>query len=265
MTVTPKTTSTDIAPSISISSTRNELGRAAAARSALIIREAIQARGTARILVATGNSQLDVIRHLVAEPVDWSKVDAFHLDEYVGIEPDHPASFHLWIRTRFVEKARPRSIEDLNGKAADPDAEARRYAALLAAGPVDLAFVGIGENGHIAFNDPHVADFSDPLLVKRVTLDEASLRQQVGEGHFPDLASVPREALSVTCTGLLRVAHWVCCVPELRKAPAVQAALEGPLTTRCPASLIRTHPRAYVYLDNESASKLTRPLAPVSR
>ena len=121
-----------------------------------------------------------------------------------------------------------------------------------------MAFVGFGENGHIAFNDPPVANFDDPLWVKRVPLDEASRRQQVGEGHFPDLASVPREALTVTCSGLMRATHWVCCVPEARKAAAVRAALEGPLTTACPASLVRRHPRAYLYLDAESAALLTR-------
>lgn len=245
-------------PNLFIFRSRDALGQAAAAKSTEIIQAAIATRGFARILVATGNSQLDVIRHLVAQDVDWGKVDVFHLDEYIGIRPDHPASFHLWIQTRFVEKTRPRRVEYLDGLAADPDAEAHRYAGLLAAQPVDLAFVGVGENGHVAFNDPHVADFNDPLLVKRVQLDEVSLRQQVGEGHFPDLASVPREALSVTCTGLLRAQYWVCCVPERRKAPAVKAALEGPLTTACPGSLIRSHPRAFVYLDTESASLLTR-------
>lgn len=243
--------------SVAIFPTRAELGRAAAVRSSQILREAIAARGGARVLLATGNSQLDMITHLVTENVAWDKVDAFHLDEYVGIDPEHPASFHRWIRTRFVDQVRPRSVHYLNGQAKDPDAEARRYSALLGEGPIDLAFVGIGENGHIAFNDPHVADFEDPLLVKRVALDEASQRQQVGEGHFPDMNSVPREALSVTCTGLKRAANWVCCVPELRKAAAVKGSLEGPLTTACPGSLIRTHPRAFVYLDTESSSQLT--------
>lgn len=253
-----------LSPEVHVFPTRDLLGKAAAKKSAEIIREALAARGSARLLVATGNSQLDVVSHLVNEPLDWSNVEVYHLDEYVGIEPSHPASFHLWIRTRFVEKTRPRSVDYLNGLAPDPDAEARRYSALLASSPIDLAFVGVGENGHIAFNDPHVADFNDPLLVKRVALDEASLRQQVGEGHFPSLATVPREALTVTCSGLMRAGHWVCCVPERRKAAAIRAALEGPLTTECPGSLIRTHPSAFVYLDADSASQLSRPPAMVS-
>jgi glucosamine-6-phosphate deaminase len=126
----------------------------------------------------------------------------------------------------------------------------------LEAQPIDLCCLGIGENGHIAFNDPHVADFNDPLLVKRVALDEVSRRQQVNEGHFPDMDRVPREAMSVTCTGLLRAKNWVCSVPELRKANAVKAALEGALSTRCPATLVKTHPRAFVFLDIHSASLL---------
>lgn len=253
-----------VASKIAVYPSRDALGKAASRQAAEIIRQAIAARGLARILVATGNSQLDVVKYLVAEQVDWNKVEVMHLDEYVGIRPDHPASFHLWIRTRFVEKTRPRTVDYLNGLSPDPDAEARRYALLLASGPVDLAFVGVGENGHIAFNDPHVADFNDPLLVKRVALDETSLRQQVGEGHFPDLASVPREALSVTCSGLMRAEHWICCVPERRKAAAIKAALEGPLTTACPGSLIRVHPRAFVYLDVDSASLLSSRLPVVT-
>jgi len=253
-----------VASRIAVYPSRDALGKAASHKAAEIIRHAIAVRGFARILVATGNSQLDVVKHLVGERVDWSKVDVMHLDEYVGIEPDHPASFHLWIRTRFVEKTRPRSVAYLNGLSADPDEEAKRYARLLSSGPLDLAFVGVGENGHIAFNDPHVADFNDPLLVKRVALDETSLRQQVGEGHFPDLASVPKEALSVTCSGLMRAEHWICCVPERRKAAAIKAALEGPLTTACPGSLIREHPRAFVYLDIDSSSLLSSPLPVVA-
>ena len=136
----------------------------------------------------------------------------------------------------------------------------QRYAELLAAVPIDLAFVGFGENGHIAFNDPPVANFRDPLLVRKVVLDEACRRQQAGEGHFPDPASVPHEAITVTCPGLFRAEAWVCCVPERRKAPAVKNALEGPINETCPASLARTHPNTYVYLDTESASLLAEPV-----
>jgi glucosamine-6-phosphate deaminase len=261
--VISENTTTDIRPplNVSILSSVDELGRAAALKSAEIIRSAIATRGFARILVATGNSQLQLIRHLTSLPIEWRKVDAFHLDEYVGIDANHPASFRFWIRTRFEERVRPRSMHYLQGDAANPDAEASRYTKLLLSDSIDLAFVGIGENGHIAFNDPHVADFNDPLTVKRVELDAACRTQQVREGHFPDNASVPREALSVTCSGLMRAAHWVCSVPESRKAEAVKNSLEGPIAPTCPGSLVRKHPNAFLYLDRDSSAKLTRPPA----
>ena len=245
---------------VSIHASRDELGREAAEKSAEIIRAAIRDHGRARILVATGNSQLQLVEHLTEMSLDWSRVDAFHLDEYVGIAADHPASFRHWIRTRFEEKVRPGSMHYLRGDAPDPDQEALRYSALLLAQPVDLAFVGFGENGHIAFNDPPVADFSDPLTVKRVALDFASRVQQVNEGHFPSFAAVPSEALSVTCSGLMRATYWICSVPEARKAAAVRAALEGPIGIACPATMVRLRPRdrSFIFLDRDSAAQLTR-------
>jgi len=241
---------------LSIFANAKELGEAAAAKSAEIIIRAIEARARTRIILATGNSQLELIKNLSAKKLAWDKVDAFHLDEYVGIAERHPASFRHWIKTRFADRVHPRSIEYINGDAPDPDAEAARYSQLLLADSIDIAFVGFGENGHIAFNDPHVADFNDPLTVKRVELDAACRAQQVNEKHFPDIASVPSHALSITCSGLLRAANWICCVPEMRKATAVQHALEGPVTTACPASLVRSHPHAFIYLDRESSSEL---------
>lgn len=245
-------------PRVAIFPNPKELGAAAAKKSAEIITQAIEARGRARVLLATGNSQIELASHLAAMPLAWDKVEAFHLDEYVGIAPDHPASFRRWIITRFADRVRFRSIEYLEGDAPDTAAEAARYARLLDAAPIDLAFVGIGENGHIAFNDPHVADFNDPLTVKCVELDSACRTQQVNEKHFPDIASVPQFALTVTCSALHRAKNWVCCVPDSRKALAVQRSLEGPLTTACPGSLVRTHPGAFVYLDPDSAAKLAR-------
>jgi glucosamine-6-phosphate deaminase len=243
---------------LSVFSNTQDLGVAAAAKAAEIITRAVERRGRARILVAMGNSQLELIKHLSAQKLAWDKVDAFHLDEYVGISEHHPASFRHWIKHRFANRVHPRSMEYIKGDAPDADAEAARYSRLLLADPVDLAFVGFGENGHIAFNDPHVADFNDPLTVKRVELDLACRAQQVNEKHFPDIASVPSQALSVTCSALLRVANWICSIPELRKATAVQQALEGPITSACPASVVRTHPNAFIYLDRESSSKLSR-------
>jgi glucosamine-6-phosphate deaminase len=169
---------------------------------------------------------------------------------------EHPSSFRLWIRTRLAEKVHPLKTHYLAGDAKDLEAEIARYSGLLLEAPVHLAFVGFGENGHIAFNDPPVADFRDPATVKKVSLDEPCRKQQAGEGHFPDLASVPTEAVTITCTGLFRANAWVCCVPEQRKAEAVRNALEGPISEACPASLVRRHPNASVFLDTESASLL---------
>ena len=234
------------------------LAESAAHEAAALIRTAVERNGHARIVVATGNSQVAMMAKLVEMPdIPWSQVEAFHLDEYVGLSATHPASFRRWIRTRFEEKVRPRVVHYLEGNAADLDAELNRYSALLAAGPLDLAFIGIGENGHIAFNDPPVANFLDPVRVKRVPLDDMCRLQQVGEGHFPNLATVPKEAVTFTCPQLMAAENLVCSVPDLRKANAVRDSLEGPLTTACPGSLLRIHPRATLYLDAESASKLS--------
>lgn len=240
-----------------VHNTREESGEAAAARTAELIQNAIDQRGQARIIVATGNSQLAFIDALVKHhEVDWQRVEVFHMDEYVGMSADHPASFRKWIRERVVERVRPAAAYYIEGDAEDLEAEMKRYANLLSARVPDLAFVGIGENGHIAFNDPPVADFCDPLVIKRVQLDERCRLQQVGEGHFPDLASTPTEALTLTCPALLAARHLICCVPELRKAQAVRDALLGPISTECPASILRTHGDAVLYLDSESASLL---------
>lgn len=242
---------------VSILPTEQALGRAAALEAAALIRRAIALRNEARIMIGTGNSQLAVITCLTADPsVDWSRITVFHLDEYVGISPTHPASFRLWLKSRVADKVAPRAVHYLAGDAADLGRELDRYATLLHQAPIDVAFVGFGENGHIAFNDPLVADFSDPAVVKIVTLEPACRRQQVGEGHFPTLDAVPERAISVTCSELLRARSWISCVPESRKAAAVRSALEGPITTACPASIVRTHPHARVFLDHESSRAL---------
>ncbi len=236
---------------------KDALGRAAAAAAARVLLQAIASSGRARVIAATGNSQLEMIAALATQPgIDWNAVEFFHMDEYVGLLEHHPASFRRWIQTRIAEPLQPRAVQYLKGDAPNLDAECLRYSALLHAAPVHLAFVGFGENGHIAFNDPHAADFADPLTVKRVTLDAPCRWQQVGEGHFPDLASVPTEALTVTCPGLFRAQNWICCVPDARKAQAVREALEGPITAQCPASLVRNHPAASVFLDTHSAALL---------
>lgn len=232
-------------------------GRAAAEKAAQLIRAAIRKNGQARVIGATGNSQIPLIDALLQQKIDWKAVELFHMDEYVGIKPDHPSSFRYWIRTRIEEKVHPSRTHYLNGDAADLDAELHRYAELLNAAPIDVAFVGFGENGHIAFNDPPVADFKDPDTVKVIALDEACRRQQAGEGHFKDIDSVPPTALTISCTGLFRAKAWVCNVPDLRKAEAVKNALEGPISEKCPASLVRLHPNSSVFLDLESAAALS--------
>lgn len=250
-------TESSSSPRVGIWPAKKEASVAAAERAADMLRTAIADRGSARILLATGNSQIDLVDHLVTLPgIDWSKVEGLHLDEYAGIAAGHPASFRRWIEERFTSQVHPGTMHYIEGDAPDLETVLREYAVQLLAGPIDIAFVGIGENGHIAFNDPPVADFADPLQIKRVTLDERCRLQQVNEGHFPDLAAVPTEALSVTCSGLFRARHWICCVPEARKAEAAKSSLQGPVSTSCPGSLVQRHPSAFVYLDSDSAREL---------
>ncbi len=233
------------------------MARSAADQAADVLRSAVEARGSARAMFATGNSQLAFIAALVGATPDvpWSDIVVFHMDEYVGAGPDHPAGFQRWIRERIAEPAHPRAAHYLDGLA-EPAGECRRYAALMAEGPIDLCCLGIGENGHLAFNDPGVADFDDPLDVKVVTLEPACRRQQVDEGHFPDLDAVPAEAVTVTIPALLRAATVLAVVPEARKAPAVHAALTGPVGTSCPASTLRTHGHVTLHLDPAAAAEL---------
>lgn len=236
---------------------REALGVAAAAEAAQVIENAVRDRGRARVIVATGNSQLELIHALVRIPgVPWKSVEIFHLDEYVHMPRTNPSSFRYWLKKRIEDVVHPGVIRYIEGDAKDLGAELQRYANLLNEAPLDLAFVGFGENGHIAFNDPHVADFDDPLTIKPVLIDDASQRQQAGEGHFDSPESVPREAVTVTCSALMRARAWICAVPEKRKAEAVRNALEGPITTACPSSIVRKHPNATVYLDTDSASLL---------
>ncbi len=234
------------------------MARAAADAAAAILRSSVARSGVAHAMFATGNSQLDFVGALVGETPDvpWNDVVVFHMDEYVGIGEDHPASFQRWIRERIVAPAHPRAAHYLDGLA-DPDHECARYADLLARHPLDLCCLGIGENGHLAFNDPPTADFDDPLDVKEVVLDRACRLQQVGEGHFPTESDVPESALTVTIPALLRAGRVLAIVPEARKARPVRAALEGPVTTGCPASILQRTPRATVFLDGDSAALLS--------
>jgi glucosamine-6-phosphate deaminase len=234
------------------------MARAAADQAAEVMRAAVQARGVANVMFATGNSQLAFIDTLVARTPDvpWADTVVFHMDEYVGVGPDHPAGFQRWIRQRIVEPTAPRAAHYVDGLG-DPDEACARYRDLLAHHPLDLCCLGIGENGHLAFNDPGVADFDDPLDVKVVELDAACRQQQVNEGHFPDMASVPSHALTVTIPALLRASQVMAIVPEARKAEPVRAALTGPISADCPASALQMTAQATVYLEPESAQLLT--------
>jgi glucosamine-6-phosphate deaminase len=233
------------------------LAAAAADVAAAVLIGAVARSGVANAMFATGNSQLAFVDALVdpARQVPWGDVVVFHMDEYVGVGPDHPAGFQRWIRERITERTRPRAAHYLDGRAA-PEEECERYAGLLAASPLDLCCLGIGENGHLAFNDPGVADFHDRRDVKLVELDAACRAQQVGEGHFATDADVPRRAMTVTVPALLRAARVLAVVPEARKAEPVRAALRGPVSADCPASALQGAPHATVYLDRQSSSRL---------
>lgn len=233
------------------------LGRRAAADGAEKIRQAIRARGQANIIVATGASQFEMLGALVQEKdVDWTKVTAFHLDEYVGLPITHPASFRLYLWQRFVSKL-PLPLADFHYVNAekDPHGECKRLGQVILHHPVDVAFIGIGENAHVAFNDPP-ADFDteEPYLV--VQLDEACRKQQMGEGWFPTLNDVPQQAISMSVKQIVKSKAIVCTVPDKRKAEAVKNSVKGPVTNNVPASILQRHDNVTLYLDTPAASLL---------
>jgi glucosamine-6-phosphate deaminase len=233
------------------------LGQAAAEQAATVIRRAIGERGAARIIAATGASQFEFLDALTRAPgIGWPKVEAFHLDEYIGLPVTHPASFRKFLRERLVSKTGIVNFHWIEGDAADPAAVIRKVGEQLALAPVDVAFLGIGENGHIAFNDPP-ADFTteDPYLI--VNLDEPCRRQQVGEGWFANIAEVPQRAISMSPRQILNARELVVVVPDQRKASAVKACLEGKISPMTPASILRRHPNATIYLDSDSALLLS--------
>jgi glucosamine-6-phosphate deaminase len=240
-----------------IYATNEELGYAAAAEAAAILGAAIAARGHANAILATGNSQLTFLAALRRQPgVDWAAVNVFHMDEYLGLSPDHPASFPRFLQRHFLDGLPVRAFFPVDAHAALPEAACAHYAALLREHPADLCALGIGENGHLAFNDPPFAEFADPCWVKVIRLAEASRRQQAGEGHFPTLVDVPTHAITLTIPALLAAKRVLAIVPEARKAPAVARALRGPITEECPASILRRTPHAHLFLDSDSAARL---------
>jgi len=237
-----------------------ELGHTAAEQAATAIRRALAERGQARIIAATGASQLEFLDALTKSPgIDWPSVETFHLDEYVGPLASHPASFRKFLMERLVGKTGIVHFHGIAGDAPNPSVVARDVGRQLAAAPIDVAFLGIGENGHIAFNDPP-ADFTteEPYLV--VNLDEACRRQQVGEGWFADISQVPRQAISISPRQILKAKELIVTVPDQRKAQAVKACLEDEISPMAPASILRRHANATVYLDSNSASLLSAEL-----
>ena len=243
---------------IDVSPSKLELGRRAATAGAALIREAIASRGSANIIVATGASQFEMLSALVQQPdIRWDLVTAFHLDEYAGMPITHPASFRQYLWRRFVSQLPlPLAAFHYVNAEHDPAGECKRLGAIIQKHPIDVAFIGIGENAHVAFNDPP-ADFetNEPYLV--VTLDEACRKQQLGEGWFPTLADVPTQAISMSVRQIMKSAALIVTVPDERKAAAVKATLEGPITPTAPSSILQKHERAQLFLDEPSASLLS--------
>ncbi len=238
--------------------TKEEMGAAAAAAGAEKMRAALQERGEANIIVATGASQFEMLEALTKEGgIDWTKVTVFHLDEYVGLSIEHPASFRKYLKERFEDQlpAPVRAFHYINAED-NPGAECLRVGELIAQSPIDVAFVGIGENGHLAFNDPP-ADFDTekPYLV--VDLDEACRQQQFGEGWFPSLEAVPAKAISMSVRQIMKSGSIICTVPDERKSEAVKNAVEGEVTPKVPASILQKHEDCGLYLDGPAASLLS--------
>jgi glucosamine-6-phosphate deaminase len=243
---------------VKIYATNDDMGKAAAEQARTVIIAAIREKGQANIILATGNSQLSFLRTLrESTDIPWQKVQVFHMDEYLGISSNHPASFVHFLGENFLNALpEPPPFYGISGQPENIEEECLRYTALLNQFPADLVAMGIGENGHLAFNDPPYADFHDSVLVKVVKLAEASRRQQVGEGHFSSLNDVPEQAITLTIPALLRAKCIVCIAPEARKAKAVERCLIGSVDESCPASILRTLDHATLYLDINSGVTL---------
>lgn len=232
-----------------------QLAKAAAKDAAAALRLAIQKPGVARIIAATGASQFEFLEELThASDIDWQRVEMFHLDEYLGIPATHPASFRKYLRERLIEKVGLKRYHLLDGEG-DASGVIAQTAAEIQKAPIDLAFVGVGENGHLAFNDPP-ADFETDAAYIVVELDEACRRQQLGEGWFKSLEEVPRRAISMTVRQILKAKQILCIVPDARKASAVAECFQGEISPEAPASILRTHSNTTVYLDKDSAALL---------
>ncbi|MDO3411092.1 glucosamine-6-phosphate deaminase [Saccharibacillus sp. CPCC 101409] len=239
--------------SVEVYESRQAMGEAAAARAGSAVRELLEEPGRrVRMVFAAAPSQNELYEGLIRETgIDWSRVEAFHMDEYLGLDAEAPQNFGNYLTGRLFGAVKPGRVELLDGTA-DADRECARYSELLGEAPIDIVCLGIGENGHIAFNDPPVADFDDPVTVKVVQLDEACRRQQVNDGCFSALEEVPTQALTLTVPALMAGAQLFGIVPGASKREALGAALEAPIGTGCPATILRTHPNIVLFADKEA-------------
>ncbi len=234
-----------------------ELGKAAGSAAATLIRQAIANNGTANIILATGTSQFETLNQLISEHgIDWSKIVMFHLDEYIGLPVTHPASFRKYLKERFIQKVPSLKAAHLISGEDDAGAECNRLGKIITEHPIDVALVGIGENGHLAFNDPP-ADFETEQPYIIVELDEPCRKQQLGEGWFKTFEDVPKQAISMSIKQILKSKHIVCSVPDNRKAMAVKNSLEQPVSNLYPASILQTHQNCIYFLDKSSACLLS--------
>ncbi|MDI1323481.1 MAG: glucosamine-6-phosphate deaminase [Algoriphagus sp.] len=242
---------------IRVNNNPQDLGQTAGKAGAELVRKAIAQKGFANIILATGTSQFETLNQLLLEPgIDWSKVTLFHLDEYIGLPITHPASFRKYLKERFISKVPSLKGVNLIDGEVDPSAECERLSALILAHPIDVAFVGIGENGHLAFNDPP-ADFETEKPYIVVELDESCRKQQLGEGWFPNLEAVPTKAISMSVKQILKSKAIICSVPDLRKSQAVKDTIENPVSNLFPATALQLHPDCTCFLDTDSASLLS--------
>ena len=235
---------------------REEMGSFSAKMAANKIKALLNQQPFVTIIFAAAASQNEFLDALSKEPLEWNRINAFHMDEYIGLPEGHPQCFGTFLKHRIFDKVPFKQVHYLNGNAPDINAECERYATLLEQYPVDITCMGIGENSHLAFNDPHVADFNDCSLVKIVDLDEACKQQQVNEGCFESVQHIPLNALTLTIPALLKASYIFCMVPGPTKATAVYHTLEDEITERFPSTILRTHPNAILFLDKESAARM---------
>ena len=242
---------------VKISPNRNEMGAVAAKDICNKIRELFLKKAEINIIFAAAPSQNDVLEALVASDIDWSRINAYHMDEYIGLDSKAPQCFGNFLMEHIFDKVPFKSVNLINSAPADPEMECVRYAQLIEENPADIIIMGIGENGHIAFNDPWVADFQDEKKVKTVLLDEVCRQQQVNDGCFVSIDLVPKSAVTLTCPVFIQAPHLFCIVPAKTKARAVKRTLCGEINEECPATVLREHSSAILYLDADSASFLS--------